>query len=113
MFMPHYLPPSAMLMGIRDSLRKQPSLLDPADDGQANVLQFVHSANLCDAPILFYGVLTLLCEGGSLGQAKVPGIDQGHHCVQRQLDLVSCGLTVIKCSGSVHEWCSNSTVWCC
>jgi hypothetical protein len=42
MCIPHDLPPSALLAGIGDSLGKQPSLLDPMHDGQANVLQSVH-----------------------------------------------------------------------
>jgi hypothetical protein len=38
MFVPHDELPPPMLSGIRDGLGTQPSLLDPLDDGQANVL---------------------------------------------------------------------------
>jgi hypothetical protein len=38
MFVPNDLPPSPLLAGIGDSLGKPPSLLEPLDDSQANVL---------------------------------------------------------------------------
>jgi hypothetical protein len=42
MFVPHDLPPSPVFPGMRDTLRAQPSLLDPLDNGQVNALQLIH-----------------------------------------------------------------------
>ena len=54
--------PVPFFLAIRDRLGMQQTLLDPLDDGQANVLQFVHTVSPSDFTRITYGVNTPLCE---------------------------------------------------